>query len=156
MFIPLMRAGVLLVAATVSTAFAAESHRCAAIAEPAERLACYDAEFPPTVGAASLESLREKELKEFGLSQIQRRDNLPESQRASIPDRIEATVSSVRTLAAGERTVTLDNGQVWLLSEVTTKGQLATGDRVVIRRAAMATFMLITPGRIALRAKRLQ
>ena len=153
----LLRATVVLVGATATTAFAAESHRCAAIAEPAERLACYDAEFPPVTGAASLESRREQELRDFGLNQMQRREKLPESQRVQIPDRIEAAVVSVRRIAAsGERSVTLDNGQVWMLTEATSKGFLKAGDKVVVREAAMGTYMLVTPGRIALRAKRIQ
>ena len=139
-----------------TTVSAAESQQCAAVADPAERLACYDAAFPPLSGAASLEATREKDLKNFGLNQVQQRASVPENQRVALPDRIEAAVTAVRTLAEGARTVTLENGQVWLLPEVTSKGHLEAGDHVVIRKAAIGTFMLITPGRIALRAKRLQ
>ncbi len=157
MLMPLLRASVVLIAATATTAFAAETHRCAAIAEPAERLACYDAEFPPVTGAASLESRREQELRDFGLNQMQRREKLPVSQRVEIPDRVEATVASVRQIAAsGERSVTLDNGQVWMLTEASSKGSIKAGDKVVVREAAMGTYMLVTAGRLALRAKRIQ
>lgn len=154
----LVRTGVLVAAsmAMATTAIAAETHPCAAVIEPAKRLACYDAAFPPSSGAESLESRRERELKDFGLNQIQRRASLPETERVEIPDRIEAAVTAVRTLAEGERMVTLDNGQLWLLTEVTSKGHLVAGDRVVVRKGAVGTYMLVTPGRIALRAKRVQ
>ena len=141
---------------TTTTVSATEAPQCAAVADPTERLACYDAAFPPLSGAASLAASREKDLKNFGLNQTQQRASLPENLRAALPDRIEAAVTAVRTLAEGARTVTLDNEQVWLLPEVTSKGHLEAGDHIVIRKAAIGTFMLITPGKIALRAKRIQ
>ena len=154
----LMRTSVLVTAslAMATAAIAAETQPCAVVVDPAKRLACYDAAFPPTSGAESLESRRERELRDFGLNQIQRRASMPESQRVEIPDRIEAAVTAVRTLAEGERMVTLDNGQLWMLTEVTSSGHLVAGDRVVVRKAAVGTFMLVTPGRVALRAKRVQ
>lgn len=154
----LMRTSVLVAAslAMATAAIATETHPCAVVVDPAKRLACYDTAFPPTSGAESLESRRERELKDFGLNQIQRRAGMPESQRVEIPDRIEAAVTAVRTLAEGERMVTLDNGQLWMLTEVTSQGFLKAGDRVVVRKAAVGTFMLVTPGRVALRAKRVQ
>lgn len=159
MSIPLLRvfAPVVLTLAMTTGATAAEppteSHACATVPDPAERLACYDAAFPHGVDA---QSARDKALLDFGLNKVQLRVRAPEHMRDLSPDRIEATVTHVGYRATGERLVTLDSGQVWLLTEVTSKGQLATGDRVVIREAALGTYMLLTPKRVPLRARRLQ
>jgi len=91
---------------------------------------------------------------EFGLNQAQLREQDPERDVAL--DRIEAKLVSLSRRRTGERVLTLDNGQIWLLTEVTSKGQLRVGDAVQIRTAALGSFMLITPARVPLRARRLQ
>ncbi len=139
---------------------AAPSHPCAAITEPSKRLACYDAAFPPAGTAGSqglgLEEQKRKALRDFGLDQVQLRERDPERMRELSPDRIEAGVADVALRSTGHRVVTLDNGQVWLLTEVSSKGYLASGDRVTIRKAALGNYMLLTPQRVPLRARRIQ
>lgn len=141
-------------------AFAAEptaqSHRCASVVDPSDRLVCYDAAFPPAANTKSEpEAQRLKALEEFGLRKTELRSNEPEHVRDITPELIEATIASVSSRPTGERVVRLDSGQVWMLTEVTTKGHLKSGDRVAIRRAALGSFMLVTPSRISLRARRI-
>jgi hypothetical protein len=129
------------------------------VVDPNERLACYDAAFPPAAnarGAETAEAKKARELQEFGLSGVQQRARDPDQSKDARPDRIEATIQTVYSSPTGERIVTLDNGQLWMLTEVSSKGRLVTGDAVVIRTAAMGSYMLITPSHIGLRAKRLQ
>jgi hypothetical protein len=137
---------------------AALSHPCASVVEPADRLECYDKAFPPAEGvrttALDREARRQEALRDFGLSKVQKAERDPDQYEAG-PERIEATVAKVTYRATGERVVTLDNGQVWLLTEVTDKGWLKAGDRITMKTAALGTFMLDT-GRILLRARRLQ
>lgn len=144
----------------VAAESSAKSHPCATVTEATERLACYDGAFPPPADARSsvvdIQSERDRALREFGLNKVQLRVREPERMRDVSPDRIEATVARVGSRPTGERVVTLDSGQVWLLTEVTSKGHLKSGDRVAIREAAMGTYMLVTPTRIALRARRIQ
>lgn len=166
MSIPLLQAcvSVVLCLAMTTGATAAESsaksHPCTAVTDPAERLACYDVAFPPAAearsGAVDLESERAMALREFGLNKAQLRVRDPERMRDVSPDRIEATIARVGSRPTGERIVTLDSGQVWLLTEVTSKGPLKSGDRVVIREAALGSYMLVTSKRISLRARRIQ
>ncbi|HVR81110.1 MAG TPA: hypothetical protein VHF02_03330 [Luteimonas sp.] len=157
MSIPLLHvfASVVLSLTVTAGATAAESsaHPCTTVTDPTERLACYDAAFPP---AADAQSERDKALREFGLNKAQLRVRDAENKRDVWPDRIEATVARVSSRATGERVVTLDSGQVWLLTEVTSRGHLTSGDRVVIREAALGTYMLLTPKRVPLRARRIQ
>jgi hypothetical protein len=163
---PLLHAFVSVVLAVVVTnsAIGAEpsvkAHACAAVTDPTQRLTCYDTAFPPVAGAKSgtvdLEAERERALREFGLNKVQLRVRDPERMREIAPDRIEAMVARVTNRPTGERVVTLDSGQIWLLTEVTSKGHLTSGDRVVIREAALGSFMLVTPKRVPLRAKRIK
>ncbi|MEO5962658.1 MAG: hypothetical protein ABIO75_08395 [Thermomonas sp.] len=132
------------------------NHGCAAIIGASERLACYDAAFPPVAAAVDMAAERERALKEFGLNKTQLRERDPARMSVVAPDRIEATITRVSLRSTGERVVTLENGQAWLLTEVTMKGPLSNGDRVLIREASMGTHMLVTPKNIALRARRIQ
>jgi hypothetical protein len=153
--------GLTALALMISTvASAAESHACASVVDPVERLACYDAAFPPAdnvrIGTETAEVQRARALQEFGLSGVQKQAREPKQVRDLRPDQIEAAIKSVYSSATGERIVSLDNGQLWMLTEVGSKGYLRAGDKIVIRTAAMGSFMLVTPSHIALRAKRIQ
>lgn len=137
----------------------AQSHRCTTVKDPAERLACYDAAFPPAAGArlgVDAQAEKEQALRDFGLTTVQLRERDPERMRDDSPGQIEGTVTRVASRPTGERLITLDSGQVWLLTEVTSRGHLKNGDRVVVREAALGSYMLLTPKRVALRARRIQ
>ena len=132
------------------------THACSAITAASERLACYDAAFPPGPGAADMASEKERALKEFGLNKSQLRDRDPDRMSVLAPDRIEGAVARVSVRPTGERVVTLESGQVWLLTEVTMKGPLEIGERVTIREASLGSHMLVTSKNIPLRAKRVK
>ncbi|MEN5116715.1 hypothetical protein ABE488_05185 [Luteimonas sp. TWI662] len=118
---------------------------CSHLADAVARLACYDRAFPPVFGATPAEALHGEA---FGLP-------LPPRERDSMSDRIEARVVAVDDLG-DRRTVALDNGQVWTLTEVTARGPLTPGEAVSIRRGAMGGYMLRTPAGVSLRARRLR
>lgn len=155
---------ILLVLALVSMPAAAQAddptHPCASVVEPVERLVCYDKAFPPAAGVQAgnvdLEARRQEALEEFGLNKQQLFDRQPEELREIQPDRIEGVVKGVAERADGGRVVTLENDQVWLLTEGRSRGRLETGDKVTIREAALSSYMLFTPAGIPLRAKRLR
>ena len=136
---------------------AAQTHPCAAVVDPDERLACYDKAFPPgpdAKPAIDAAARREQARHDFGLSKVQRAERDP-VRYAEEFDHVEATVAKVGHRATGERMVTLDNGQVWVLTEVGDKGWIKEGQHVVVETAALGTYMLDT-GRIKLRARRVQ
>jgi hypothetical protein len=151
-------ASVLAAITLAGTAVAADSHKCTTVVDPTERLACYDEAFPPAEGvrttALDREARRQEALRDFGLSKVQKAERDPNQYDVG-PERIEATIAKISYRATGERVVTLDNGQVWLLTEVTDKGWIKAGDRITMKTAMMGTFFLDT-GRIVLRARRLQ
>lgn len=138
----------------------AASHPCAEIAPPSDRLACYDSAFPRPDNGRAQETApideRSRALREFGLSREQLRKRDPERIREIAPDRVEAKLARVVKTRSGQRMVTLDNGQTWLLTEVTSKGRIKPGDPIVVKRAALGSFMIVTEAGIRLRARRLK
>jgi len=140
--------------------------RCAAIASRDDRLVCYDAlsgtrsptrapapsmaspdapplpapapmaqgAAPPMPAAAAPETERPED---FGLTPVQR--GLVQKHILSITARVSAFSYS----KLGRVQVVLDNGQTWELDEP--DPLLAPGDFVTIRRAALGSFLLITP-----------
>ena len=151
--------------ASVPAAMAADSHPCAATAEPSERLACYDKAFPPGPGArfgdvgltaADREAQRQQALRDFGLNRTQAEERKPEAEREFRPDRVEGTITKISYRATGERVLALDNGQVWMIIEVTEKGFLKVGDRVTLKTGVLGNTYMLDTGRIHLRARRLQ
>jgi hypothetical protein len=52
--------------------------------------------------------------------------------------------------------VTLADGQVWAQLDPDTRAKLKVGDTVTIRRAALGSYLLVTPSGMATRVKRLK
>ncbi len=169
-------------AAWVVSAAAAESgHACASISDDQQRLACYDAAFgrpvpvaPPAatsnaVATSATPALADEAaapastmtgasdpLADFGLSEQAKAARDPEKARQSNPDSITATVTEVGKQPRGQFIVTLDNGHVWVQSETNSRARLAVGDLVTIKKGALASYLLVTPGKVATRVKRVQ
>ncbi|CAD0345096.1 hypothetical protein [Xanthomonas hortorum] len=128
----------------------APTHRCASVLEPLPRLACYDASFPPAQAVRAVEASRG--VREFGHSA----DKVSAAAaRRSSPAQLSATVLAVTYQADGTRTVSLDTHQRWALTEASSRGHLAEGDVIVLRKAAMGSYMLVTAAGVALRARRI-
>ena len=153
--------------------------RCAAITTPGTRLACYDAlahrpadktpramappaasaPVAPTVVApataaaaptpAPAAAARDPaDPKNFGLTPAQQHttDLGPKS--------IAAHISIVSADRAGQTTVVLDSGQTWTVMD--NDGRLASGDAVTIKRAALGSFLMMTPSNHSYRVRRIK
>ena len=145
----------LLLFAAPLTIAAATPPRCASITEPAPRLACYDALWPPAAPVATATPASTASTG-FGFTPEQARarstsDATPEAQRV-----LQATVSSLRQRATGEFVATMDNGQVWVQAEVNSKARLQPGNVVTIRRGVLGYYLLVTPGGIGTRVRRIE
>ncbi|MHC9084941.1 hypothetical protein ACYX7E_07870 [Luteimonas sp. RIT-PG2_3] len=127
----------------------AASHSCAAVVERDARLECYDRSFPPDPQVRQAEA--EKATREFGLAPEPRTRSEEHS-----PDRIEARIVKLAYGQRGERTLTLDNKQVWRIVEATSRGHMVEGDQVSVRKASMGSHLLISPGGVPLRAQRVR
>lgn len=73
---------------------------------------------------------------------------------AAAPERIEAIVAQATTLRHGAVVITLDNGQVWAQKSVDTRLSLEVGDRIVIKRGAFGSFLLLAPNSRPTRVER--
>ena len=135
--------------------YAQATHPCATIRDAAGRLACYDRAFPPAGNAETLKGAAEREAdarRDFGLAAWQRADH--EAAEANV-SRVDRKVAHVERIETGQRIVTMEGGETWLLTEAKSAGQLNEGDGVQIRKATFGTYMLVTPRKVELRARRI-
>jgi hypothetical protein len=71
------------------------------------------------------------------------------------PERIEGLIATV-VHASGGRTVTLENGQVWMVTEATSRGPTREGDEVMVRKGVMGNYVLVTASGVGLRVRRVR
>lgn len=122
---------------------------CAAIPVDADRLACYDrlARNNPTADRSSSAPPSERPDQSFGMTK-------PPSSKPPEPSRIEAKVFGITTDSRGTTVVKLDNEQTWTIDDG--PAMLRAGDAVVIKRAALGSFLMTTPTSRIYRVRRLQ
>jgi len=152
--------------------------QCAAIDDEHERLACYDGIFrtparspsmPPAVapvaapaetsaavGTTADAAVGVGPQADFGLTEAAKRARDPEKANGTMSDSITNTVASVSRRPAGELLVTLENGQVWTQLTPDQRANLAVGDTVTIKKAALGSHLLVTESRYATRVRRVK
>ena len=137
---------------------------CRDIADPAQRLACYDtavgalatAEEQDDVVIASREEIRETRRGLFGLS-------LPKIKLFGGGDdedkeefrTLESTVSQVRS-SGGRYSFVLEDGAVWQRTDNGFMKKPEPGAKITIRRAALGSFFAKIEDGIGFRVKRIQ
>jgi hypothetical protein len=134
------------------------SHACASIVQAVERLACYDRTFGVEASASQSQPAVQTALPvaEFGFTAEQAQRQKPRSAGSDAPDSIATAVAAIETRASGKFVVSLTNGQVWVQVEVNERARLERGDAVTIRKALMNSYLLVTPGGVATRVRRLR
>lgn len=156
-------------------------HACSVVASDAARLSCYDETYGrpgPSDGPMATEisgavatpvaapvattaiaqaspAPQADPVKDFGLTESQQRA------RASLPtdagpSSISAAVTAVENGRDGGFVATLDNGQVWIQSDLATRVSLRRGERISIRKAAMGSHLLISEDRRSVRVRRIR
>ena len=112
---------------------------CAAEADDARRLACYDRQFralaavPAPADAAAAEQ-------RFGMNgQVERND--PTAQTLK-PDRLTGRIVAVQHKPRGEAVFKLENNQVWEEADGETPIELKVGDTVTIDAGVMGAYWL--------------
>lgn len=155
---------------------AVQGHPCAAVAQDAERLACYDKAFgrspqstadgkPTAVAAGGAVATATavptvdpvlKAQREFGLSATGKRALDENKVAPPAPESLTATVTSVSRRPTGEQAFILDNGQIWLETESSTAVQTQPGDIVTVRKGALGSYLLVTPKKVATHVRRIK
>lgn len=113
-----------------ATATPQQTARCAGMQEDTARLACYDALFRATPQAVEAG---------FGL---ERR----ETRAAEALETIASPITNVERLRDGTVRVTLENGQVWRQVDGPRQTLWRTGDRLLVERAALGSFLAAVEG----------
>lgn len=159
-------------ARSATTLTAGDLARCAGIAAPDARLACYDglagraadrAATAAETAAAAAPAIRATpttpapapavagEAQNFGLTPAQRHQ-APESP-AAIQARIAKIIEDRRV---GRSYVVLDNGQTWSFTDAEEDARLGLGDPVTIKHAALGSFLMTTASRHTYHVRRTQ
>jgi hypothetical protein len=146
---------------------AAALGHCAAIAADDARLACYDAlagraatisvvpapaATPAPTAAVVAAPAAASDPQNFGIAQV--RVPVPEAPKG--PAAIEAHVAQVFDNGVARASVVLDNGQTWIFAESFADASLSPGDAVTIKRAALGSFLLVTPAHHSYHVHRVQ
>jgi hypothetical protein len=166
--------GVSLTASSATPPTAADLARCAGIAAPDARLACYDtlnssteraaptttatpapaAAATPTHAAPALPPAPAptptSDARNFGLTPAQVHKS-PEG-----PVAIEAHIAKIINNPYARDYVVLDNGQTWTYTDSDEDARLAPGDQVTIKRASLGSFLMRTPSKHAYHVRRTQ
>jgi hypothetical protein len=134
---------------------------CARVADPAQRLGCYDATFrgaaaltAGTAATAASDTGAMAAPREFGLNDTVRRARGEPDSRTGTPDRMESSIVAVATLPGGLQRVTLENGQAWDQTEAASSFLPRPGRSITIRRGAMGSFLMRAESGPAVRARR--
>jgi hypothetical protein len=130
-----------------------EMARCAAIAIADSRLACFDA---LALSVAKHAASAPPDATIVAPPAAARAAGAQGPVTLVPPKAIEARVERVLGgRSAGERdSLLLDNGQTWLLLE--DGAEFSAGDSVTIKRAALGSFLLLTPAHRSYRVRRSQ
>jgi hypothetical protein len=142
---------------------------CRSIADPADRLACFErqtaaleaAETSRDVRIVSRNELRRAQRGLFGLSLPNLGDLFggrdDDEDRAPDPDVIQeitAAITEVGRDSSGKLVLVLDNGQRWIQTDTGGGRSPRTGQNVTIRRASLGGFMASVEGRAGFRVRR--
>ncbi len=164
-------AGLLTLAAPVPVAaqdadYLAQLKACRAIADEAERLACYDAKVGAIVSASdagdvkvvSREEVRKTRRQLFGITMpdiaILKGDGKDEEE---LTDLFETTISSGRQSGQSTWRFTTVEGAVWEINNPPRKiPPIKSGDKVVFKKASLGYYFIRINGAIGVKGRRVE
>lgn len=73
-----------------------------------------------------------------------------------VPDSITVKVATLAHRLTGELVVITDSGQVWTQIDTENKARLKEGDEVIIRKATLGSYFLVTPNHVLVRVRRVK
>lgn len=145
-----------------------EINACRSIADPTQRLACFDRTAAALVNATrnrEVVVLDEQEVKRterslfgFSLPKLSLfggggKDGKTDDARPSI-DQIESKITAMAQAGYGKWAFSLEDGSRWETIEMSTTLRPRVGDRIVIKRAALGSFRASIKGADLVRIRR--
>jgi hypothetical protein len=131
---------------------------CSRIQKNSERLACYDRAIAYLTQPTEQQAAAPSPEGSFGLqaSVPQPPAAAREGSKSNEVSSITARVTEVSTDRAGNKVVSLDNGQTWRELSKSTFLSLDPGDEVTINRAALGSFIMSVPNGRPVRVRRVK
>lgn len=167
--------GVSMAAFSATLPSATDLSRCAGIAAPDARLACYDTlagrpadrtvtatplvPAASTVPAAAVPAVSSPvgDPRNFGLSEAQLQKQAQPHAAPQAPTAIQAHIVKIIDNRIGRALLVLDNGQTWGFVDADFKdAQLNPGDPVTIKRASLGSFLMLTQSKHSYHVRRTQ
>ncbi len=145
----------------------ADERDCRDINNAAERLACYDAQFPKTTdapkGEESSETIYETALPKTSASapvQNEQSDPPFTTDKGGLFDKkpditVNSTISAVKNERQKKMVFRLENGQIWLQTAPRSL-PIKVGDKVTIKTATMGGYMLRNENNTSTRVRRIK
>ncbi len=134
---------------------------CRAIAEPGERLACFDkaaaaldaAEAKGDVVVVDRGQMREARKAAFGFN-FQMPSFMTQGEKEEELQRLDSTVKSARQDAHGKWSITLADGATWVQIDTEKMRKIPAGAAVTVKTATLGSYFLTVKGYGTIRAKR--
>lgn len=129
---------------------------CSGLAQPSQRLGCYDRLLPPPAApAASVPAVAAPvdAVASFGLPELQ---VLRKTEATAAPRELRAHVAALQHLGNGGLRLTLDNGQVWAQIAPSERLYVQANEAVVVKAAALRSFILTDASGHSARVHRVQ
>jgi hypothetical protein len=121
---------------------AASLRACSAESDAAKRLACFDAAAAALPAAPTPKTLEQR----FGYRGEVAKDELQREREAEPRvEEIRSRVTAVNHRPMTPMIVTLANGQVWAQRAVDSRFDVAVGEEVTVKAAALGSFLLVSP-----------
>ncbi len=105
---------------------------CRQLANDSQRLACYD-EYAAMLERKNRPPGKEEQKAAFGLPKTSPADEL---------EGIQAVIRKIEKSARGQRTLYLDNGQIWRQLGSSSQPRLKSGKQIIIERGALGSYVL--------------
>ncbi len=153
--------------------------RCAAIAAPDARLACYDelagrpanhvdsvapspgaaptsSAAPTPIAAAAASTAPASDPRNFGFTETHLQAKVQPQAAPQAPTTIEAHVAKVIENRGARAYVVLDNGQTWTFVDAAEDARLSPGDSITIKKASLGSFLMLTQAKHSYHVRRTQ
>lgn len=148
--------------AGVATDHLASLRDCQKVADPSDRLTCYDASVGNILareGSGEIRVVDQQDIKEtrkslFGFSLP--RIGIFGSQEGEADSILQSQITGVNKLASDKWLITITEGSVWQVSNAPRRFRPEVGDSIELEKAAMTSYWLRVDGALGVKGRRVE